>query len=152
VSWQAWKNYEAYKTLHSLSDFLKFCEIVFLFVVSCLAPWSLARAPERRCFTVLTPIHRLHFLILPVETPRIGTTGESDRQAAPCCGPSVDCICLKEIMYTLCLFLFFAVIRRSALLSRFSPPSPVSNSPSCVTRQEKHPPMSFRSVSRNTAR
>lgn len=69
---------------------------------SCLAPWSLARAPERRCFTVPTPVHRLHFLILPVETPRIGTTGDTDRQAAPCCGPSLDCIRLKEIMYTLC--------------------------------------------------
>ncbi len=31
-------------------------------------------------------------------------------------------------------------------------PPPARNSPSCVTRQEKHPPMSFRSVSRTTAR
>lgn len=93
---------------------------------SCLAPWSLARAPERRCFTVPTPVHRLHFLILPVETPRIGTTGETDRQAAPCCGPSLDCIRLKEIMYTLC---FFTVIRILPFSLVFPLPPPCATLP-----------------------
>ncbi len=119
---------------------------------SCLAPWSLARAPERRCFTVPTPVHRLHFLILLVETPRIGTTAETDGQAAAYCVPSVDCICLEKITYCLC---FCCNTECCPSLPCFPPsllPSPVRNSPSCVTRQEKHPPMSFRSVSRTTAR